>query len=57
MPWTPRFILNLIAVAGLLAGGLISFLPSANVPAELQGALWGGLLAWLAAAKANGAPT
>lgn len=57
MIWTPRFLLNLIAIAGLLAGGLISFLPSANVPPELQGALWGGLLAWLAAAKANGVPS
>ncbi len=56
MIWTQRFILNLIAICGLLAGGLISFIPAAGIPPELQGALWGGLLAWLAAAKANGIP-
>lgn len=56
MKWTPRFILNLLVVLGLLMGGLLSFLPQLAVPPELQGLLWGGLLAWLAAAKANGVP-
>lgn len=49
-----RFILNLIAMTGLLAGALVSFLPSVATPPELQGALWGALIAWLAATKANG---
>lgn len=52
-----RFLLNLIAIVGLLAGGLLSFLPGTNVPPELQGALWGGLLAWLAAVRSNGTPS
>ena len=56
MKFTPRFILNLLAISGLLTGGLLSFHPALMVPPELQGALWGGLLAWLAAAKANGIP-
>ena len=49
-----RFILNAIAMVGLLAGALISILPGSGVPPELQGALWGALIAWLAATKANG---
>lgn len=56
MKWTQRFILNLIVVLGLLTGGLLSFLPQFTVPPELQGAMWGGLLLWLAAAKVNGVP-
>lgn len=54
MPLTHRFILNLVAMTGLLAGGLLSLLPSSGVPAELQGALWGALIAWLAATRTNG---
>ncbi len=50
-----RFILNLVAMSGLLAGALLSLLPAAGVAPELQGALWGALVAWLAATKANGA--
>lgn len=50
-----RFVLNLVAITGLLAGALLSFLPSVSSPPELQGALWGALIAWLAATKANGA--
>ncbi len=49
-----RFILNLLAMTGLLAGALLSLLPAAQVAPELQGALWGALVAWLAATKANG---
>lgn len=56
MKLTQRFLLNLIVVLGLLTGGLLSFLPQFSVPPELQGALWGGLLLWLASAKANGVP-
>ena len=47
-----RFILNLLAMGVLAAGALASlFVP---VQPELQGALWGALIAWLAATKANG---
>ncbi len=49
-----RFILNLLAMSVLGAGALLSLLPVAMVPPELQGALWGALVAWLAATKANG---
>lgn len=49
-----RFYLNVLAMGGLLAGGLISLLPGSGVPPELQGVLWGALVAWLAATKANG---
>ncbi len=52
--WSHRFALNLLAMSGLLAGALLSLLPAAQVPPELQGALWGALVAWLAATKANG---
>ncbi len=54
MAITHRFMLNMVAMSGLLAGALVSLLPVAEVPAELQGALWGALIAWLAATKANG---
>lgn len=47
-----RFILNLLAMGVLATGALASlFVP---VQPELQGALWGALIAWLAATKANG---
>ncbi|MEE9592364.1 MAG: hypothetical protein V3W28_02145 [Thermoplasmata archaeon] len=49
-----RFALNLLAMGGLLAGALMSLVPSLEIPPELQGALWGALIAWLAATKANG---
>ena len=41
-------------MAILGAGALISLIPAVMVPPELQGALWGALVAWLAATKANG---
>ncbi len=50
-----RFYLNLLAMGGLLAGAIVSLIPAMNVSPELQGALWGALIAWLAATKANGA--
>ncbi len=49
-----RFALNLLAMVSLAAGALISLVPAAGVPPELQGALWGALIAWLAATRANG---
>ncbi len=49
-----RFTLNILAMSILGAGALLSLHPSAMVPPELQGALWGALVAWLAATKANG---
>ncbi len=49
-----RFLLNLLAMGTLAAGALMSLVPALAVPPELQGALWGALVAWLAATKANG---
>lgn len=54
--WSHRFVLNFLAMGGLLAGALITFLPGVESPPELQGALWGALIAWLVATKANGSP-
>ena len=49
-----RYILNLVAMTGLLAGALLSLLPAADMPPEMKGALWGALITWVAAARANG---
>ncbi len=51
---THRFQLNLLAMGTLATGALLSLVPAMGVPPELQGALWGALVAWLAATKANG---
>ena len=50
-----RFSLNIMAMGIIGAGALMSLVPALGVPPELQGALWGALVAWLAATKANGA--
>lgn len=50
----PRFWLNLTAILILGVGAILSLFPSLNVDPRLQGAIWGGLIAWIAAARANG---
>lgn len=52
---TPRFWLNVFAM-GLI--GLGAILTTVTQPGSLlNGALWGALMTWFAAARINGTPT
>lgn len=50
----PMFLLNLVAILLLGMGAILSLFPVFMVSPQLQGALWGGLIAWVAAARING---
>ncbi len=51
---TPRFLLNLFAMGLIGAGALLTTVIQPGT--ALNGALWGALLTWFAAARLNGAP-
>ncbi len=49
---TPRFLLNLFAMSIIGAGALLTTVIQPGT--ALNGALWGALLTWFAAARVNG---
>ncbi len=51
---TPRFLLNVMAMGLIGAGALLTTVLQPGT--ALNGALWGALLTWFAAARINGAP-
>ncbi len=49
---TPRFLLNVLAMSLLGAGALLTTVLQPG--STLNGALWGALITWFAAARVNG---
>ncbi len=52
---TPRFYLNLMAMGIIGTGALLTTVTEPG--STLNGALWGALITWFAAARVNGAKT